>query len=122
MHHRRPPRHSAAVVTRRTTSLFGPALFGSVEMALQPIVSVASGALVAAEALARFPGNLDTPVDETFAVAYAAGRGPELEAACLRAALRKRFEELDSDIAITVNVSPDALQHPSVRSALRCDL
>jgi EAL domain-containing protein (putative c-di-GMP-specific phosphodiesterase class I) len=122
MHHRRPPRHSAAVLTRRMTSLFGPALFGSIEMVLQPIVSVSSGALVAAEALARFPGNPDTPVDETFAVAYAAGRGPELEAACLRAAMRKRFEALDSDIAITVNVSPDALQHPSVRSALRCDL
>jgi EAL domain-containing protein (putative c-di-GMP-specific phosphodiesterase class I) len=117
MHLRRSPRHPAAVTSRRSLSLFG-----TVEMVLQPIVSVSSGSLIGAEALARFPCNLDSPVTETFALAHATGRGPELEAACLRAALRKRMTDVADDIVLTVNVSPDALAHPSVQSALECDL
>jgi EAL domain-containing protein (putative c-di-GMP-specific phosphodiesterase class I) len=117
MNFRRPPRRAAATSSRRSSSLFG-----AVDMVLQPIVDVRSGALVAAEALARFPGHLDSPVDETFALAHAAGRGAELEAACLRAALRKKRMEMPEGVLLTVNVSPDALAHPSVQSALLCDL
>jgi EAL domain-containing protein (putative c-di-GMP-specific phosphodiesterase class I) len=117
MHLRRPPSRLAATSSRRTTSLFG-----AVDMVLQPIVDVSSGTLVAAEALARFASQPGTPVEETFALAHAAGRGPELEAACLRVALRKKRSELPGDISMTVNVSPDALAHPSVQAALRGDL
>jgi EAL domain-containing protein (putative c-di-GMP-specific phosphodiesterase class I) len=90
-------------------------------MVLQPIVDVGSGALVAAEALARFAGRPDETVDETFALAYASGRGAHLEAACIRAARAKRAE-LAPAIALTLNVSPDALMHESVKQALAGDL
>ncbi len=115
MYLRPPPRHSAAASLRRAESFMG-----SVEIMLQPIVDVSSGEIVAAESLARFPTG--HTVEETFALAYASGRGPELEAACLREALRVGRAELDTGVLLTVNVSPDALNHPAVRSALLCDL
>ncbi|UQX89464.1 EAL domain-containing protein [Jatrophihabitans telluris] len=117
MHFKRPPRHFSGVSARRAGSLFG-----SVEIVLQPIVDVTTGSLVAAEALARFPNNPDTSVDETFALAYANGRGADLEAACLRSALRTKRAELPADVALTVNVSPNALDHAAVQSALAVDL
>jgi EAL domain-containing protein (putative c-di-GMP-specific phosphodiesterase class I) len=93
----------------------------AVRVVLQPIVDLASGAVVAAEALARFP-NLDgQSVAERFAVAHAAGRGADLEAACLRAALRRRAD-LPAAVWLSVNVSPDALSHPGVQRALAGDL
>lgn len=117
MHFRRPPRHFGAVSSRRASSLFG-----SVEIVLQPIVDVSTGTMVAAEALARFPNCPDASVDETFALAYANGRGADLEAACLRAALRTKRTELPDEVALTVNVSPNALDHQAVQNALACDL
>ena len=117
MYLRRPPHRGHTASSRRKSSLFG-----SVDIVLQPIVDVSSGLLIAAEALARFPTQPDAPVEETFALAHATGRGPELEAACLRAALRLRRIELSPDVLLTVNVSPDALGHPSVQAALQCDL
>ena len=63
--------------------------FGSVHIVLQPIIEVATGAVVAAEALARFAGT-PAPVEQIFAVAHASGRGDELEAAYIRAALLRR--------------------------------
>jgi len=91
----------------------------AVQVVLQPIVDITTGELVAAEALARF-GTSDA-VEETFAIAYAAGRGVDLEAACLRAAIAKR-SEVPADILLNVNVSPDALSHPKIRALLQGDL
>jgi EAL domain-containing protein (putative c-di-GMP-specific phosphodiesterase class I) len=90
---------------RRTPSLLP---FGRPQILTQPIVSVSTGSVLAVEALARFPGQTEA----TFAAAYAAGVGPELEAACLLAALELRAE-LPAGMLITVNVSPNALQHLS---------
>ena len=90
------------------------------QVVLQPIITIATGELVAAEALTRFPGSL-IPTQETFAVAYASGRGPELEAACLRTVLGQR-DVLPAGVLLTVNVSPDALLHPAVQSVLDIDL
>src|SRR5438309_6984036 len=54
-------------------------------MVLQPIVDIATGTAVAAEALARF-GDETRSITEVFESAHAQGHGMELEAACVRAA------------------------------------
>lgn len=117
MNFRRPPRRADGEAARRVSSRYG-----AVEIELQPIFEVVTGRMVAAEALARFPGHREHTVDETFALAHAAGRGPDLEAACLRVALRKKRLDMPAGVGLTVNVSPDALQHASVQGALMCDL
>jgi EAL domain-containing protein (putative c-di-GMP-specific phosphodiesterase class I) len=94
--------------------------FGSVQVVLQPIIEVATGTVVAAEALARFIGT-PTPVEQIFAVAHASGRGAELEAACIRAALLRR-PDLPPGVRLSVNVSPDALSHPAIAAAFAGDL
>jgi EAL domain-containing protein (putative c-di-GMP-specific phosphodiesterase class I) len=94
---------------------------GAIDVMLQPIVSVTTGTVVAAEALARFPSQPGASVEAVFGLAHLSGWGPQLEAACLRVALRKRYE-LPEGVLLSVNVSPDALQHPEVRHALRGDL
>jgi EAL domain-containing protein (putative c-di-GMP-specific phosphodiesterase class I) len=76
---------------------------------------------VAAEALARVPNRRKSRVDEVFTLAHASGWGAELEAACLRIAMKKR-DEMPAGAVLTVNVSPDALQHPAVHRALEGDL
>jgi EAL domain-containing protein (putative c-di-GMP-specific phosphodiesterase class I) len=88
-----------------------------VEMQLQPIVDVRSGALLAVEALARFPHRPGVSTDQVFALARAVGLGPQLEARCLQAALDRRID-IPAHVMLTVNVSPDALAHPDVRAAL----
>jgi EAL domain-containing protein (putative c-di-GMP-specific phosphodiesterase class I) len=90
------------------------------QVVLQPIINVASGELIAAEALTRFAGSV-IPTDQTFAIAYASGRGPELEAACLWTVLGVRYTIPDG-VLLSVNVSPDALLHPSVQEVLAVDL
>lgn len=95
-----------------------------VRIVLQPIVDLATGAVVGAEALARFPnpsGVREMPVAEQFALAHSHGRGSELEAACLREALGRRAH-LPAHQWLSANVSPDALGHPAVRDALAGDL
>jgi EAL domain-containing protein (putative c-di-GMP-specific phosphodiesterase class I) len=92
-----------------------------VRAVLQPIVDLASGAVVGAEALARFADSSDLPVGQRFAQAHAAGHGAELEAACLRAALRRRAD-LPGRAWLAVNVSPNALGHPDVQHTLAGDL
>jgi EAL domain-containing protein (putative c-di-GMP-specific phosphodiesterase class I) len=94
---------------------------GPIEVQLQPIVDVTTGRIVAVEALARFPAQRGVPVDVVFNGAYVCGYGPELEAACLQAALHLRAT-IPSDTLLTVNLSPDALQHPAVRRILPRDL
>ena len=117
MNFRRPPRRADGEANRRVSSRYG-----AVEIELQPIFEVVTGRMVAAEALARFPGHREHTVDETFALAHAAGRGPDLEAACLRVALRRKRLDMPAGVGLTVNVSPDALMHASVQGALLCDL
>jgi EAL domain-containing protein (putative c-di-GMP-specific phosphodiesterase class I) len=109
------------VSPERLRATRAPADGDAVRMVLQPIVDLASGTVVAAEALARFPDPDGASVAERFAVAHACGRGADLEAACLRAALRRRAD-LPDGVALSVNVSPDALGHPGVQGALSGDL
>jgi EAL domain-containing protein (putative c-di-GMP-specific phosphodiesterase class I) len=114
---------SSAVVTDLMAYALPEVLseLGPIDVLLQPIVSVSTGAVVAAEALARFPNYRGASIDAVFATAHASGWGGELEAACLRRALGRRHE-LPENVTLSVNVSPDALAHPDVRAALRGDL
>jgi EAL domain-containing protein (putative c-di-GMP-specific phosphodiesterase class I) len=88
-------------------------IFDGLTMHLQPIVDVATGAVLAAEALARFSHAPGLRADEVIAEAHANGYGYTLEAACLRAALERR-DELPDGVKLAVNVSPDVVHHPIV--------
>lgn len=88
-------------------------VLGSIEIVLQPIVELTTGATHAMEALTRFTHAPKVPAQVVFAQAYANGYGPELEAACLRAALARRAD-LPPGMRLAVNLSPDVLQDPSL--------
>jgi EAL domain-containing protein (putative c-di-GMP-specific phosphodiesterase class I) len=89
------------------------AILDGLEMHLQPIIDIATGAVLATEALARFSHAPGLRADEVIAEAHANGYGYTLEAACLRAALDRR-DELPEGVKLAVNVSPDVLHHPIV--------
>ncbi|MEO7125331.1 MAG: EAL domain-containing protein [Nakamurella sp.] len=88
---------------------------------LQPIVEVATGTAASAEALARFSAPWAGSTESAFADAFARGRGVELEAKCLRAALDAR-DQLPVGMSLAVNVSPEALVHPLIRRIWSTDL
>lgn len=75
----------------------------------QPIVSVATGSLVAVEALTRFSRLAGTGPEDVFARAHEDGFGPELEAMCVRAALTRR-DGLPPGTLVSVNLSPAGLR------------
>jgi EAL domain-containing protein (putative c-di-GMP-specific phosphodiesterase class I) len=105
-----PPR---AAVERRIA-------LGSVGVALQPVVHPATGAVLGAEALARFGGPV-TP-DKWFRAARREGLGVELELVALRSALAYQPTVPDGGF-LAVNLSPLALADDGVLEALRgCDL
>lgn len=81
---------------------------GSFEMLYQPIVELGNGALVAAEALARFTTTPYRPPDVWFAEAEQAGLGVELELAAVRSALAP-LPFLPAHLKISVNVGAAAL-------------
>jgi EAL domain-containing protein (putative c-di-GMP-specific phosphodiesterase class I) len=90
-------------------------------MYLQPVVDLATGRTVTAEALARFPDRPDLEVGSVFARAHEVGGGVELEAACVQAALELRAD-LPPGVDLAVNASPDAIDHPLMQEALGGDL
>lgn len=77
-------------------------------IALQPIITTSTGSVLAVEALARFVDRANT--EAVLRAAREQGRGPELEARCLEAALACRLD-LSPDVMLSVNVSPNALGH-----------
>ena len=86
-------------------------------MAFQPIVDTARGTVAGYESLARFSGPPEVTPDRWFALARSAGVGAELEARALRTALEAR-RVLPPNRFLTVNVGPDALLTPQVRTVL----
>jgi diguanylate cyclase (GGDEF)-like protein/PAS domain S-box-containing protein len=84
---------------------------------LQPIVELAGGRVVAAEALSRFAAEPRRPPDAWFAEAAAVGLGVELELAAIRAAL-ERLDALPAGVRLSLNVSPAALLAPELVEAL----
>jgi EAL domain-containing protein (putative c-di-GMP-specific phosphodiesterase class I) len=89
---------------------------GAVCTHVQPIVDLASGEVVAYEALARFPEAGDGPA-QLFSDAAAAGLGVELEELAARAALAVA-PRLPAGRPVGVNLSPEALLRPSVTTLL----
>ncbi len=81
---------------------------GVLRMKFQPIMDTARGTVAGYESLARFGGPPHATPDRWFALARAAGVGPELEALALRTALEAR-PALPPNCFLSVNVGPDAL-------------
>jgi EAL domain-containing protein (putative c-di-GMP-specific phosphodiesterase class I)/FixJ family two-component response regulator len=75
---------------------------------LQPIVRLQGGEMVGVEALTRFVDAVRP--DVRFAEAARLGLGASLERATLAASI-EAASSLPSDVALSVNVSPDVLQH-----------
>ena len=77
----------------------------------QPIAEVATRRVVGYEALTRFADGRRP--DEVFAAARAAGRGPELEVATLRAAVAAAAP-LDPSRYVSLNLSPELASSPEL--------
>ena len=83
---------------------------------LQPIVRLADGVRVGAEALSRFPAEWGMPPDVCFAQAHRVGEGARLELQALERAAR----HLDAVQGyVSLNVSPAVLLDPACAALLR---
>ena len=82
------------------------------DVAFQPIVDLASGRVVCAEALARFTDAAGhaIPTERCFLDAHAVDMGVELELAVIRRALECHSERLPSGRYLALNVSPAVLE------------
>jgi EAL domain-containing protein (putative c-di-GMP-specific phosphodiesterase class I) len=79
-----------------------------IEIAFQPIVELATGRVVAYEALSRFPGDPAHTPDVWFADAWALGLGIPLELLAIRKAV-EAIANVPGALHITVNASPPTL-------------
>jgi EAL domain-containing protein (putative c-di-GMP-specific phosphodiesterase class I) len=87
------------------------------EIHVQPIVDLGSGAVAGVEALARFSGPPHRGPDEWFAEAAAAGMGIALELAAVQRALSK-LPLIAPEAFLAINVSPETLCSTALRRAL----
>lgn len=93
-----------------------------VHMVYQPIVELATGRIVGAEALARFDAEPARGPDKWFAEASEVGLGSELEIHALKLALQGR-NNLPRGAYLSVNVSPETLQSDTfLRAASKLNL
>lgn len=90
---------------------------GGPTMVFQPIVDLATRAIVGAESLARFDAEPRRTPDLWFAEAWEVGLGVELEIAAVRAALAQLSQVADG-IYVSVNVSPETLRAPAFLESL----
>ncbi|WP_053227838.1 EAL domain-containing protein [Solirubrobacter soli] len=83
------------------------------DVAFQPIVDLASGRVVGAEALARFrdPDGGAIPTERCFLDAHAVDLGVGLEMAVIRQALECEHDRLPAGRYLALNVSPAVLEH-----------
>ena len=86
------------------------------EMSFQPIVDVATGRLIAVEALARFP-QADQSTEVWFADAERFGLGMPLQLAAVRTALG-HLDQLPPGVSLTINVGPDVIAAPELPELL----
>ena len=79
---------------------------GTVDIALQPIVDVATGRVAGVESLARFPDGRDP--EQWFRDARDSGLGLDLDRLCFMSALQL-FDQLPDSIYLSVNASPELI-------------
>jgi EAL domain-containing protein (putative c-di-GMP-specific phosphodiesterase class I) len=90
---------------------------GSIRVAFQPIVDLATKKVIGYEALARFPGDAKVSTRTWFAEAAEVGLLREIEMLAIRTALGQ-LEKLPLDAFISVNVSPGTAASDELRDAL----
>ena len=97
-------------------ALLGTALDGcGMRAVYQPIIDLTRGVTVGYEALIRFVGYPIRNPEPWFAAAREHGLNAQLQAAALRAALAHR-DTLPDDCFLTVNIGPEVLHTPAIRS------
>jgi EAL domain-containing protein (putative c-di-GMP-specific phosphodiesterase class I) len=89
------------------------------QVAFQPIIDLASGQVVGAEALARFRdvGGEPIPTERCFLDAHAVDLGLELELAVVRHALACQ-DRLPAGRYLALNVSPGLVEHEALGQAI----
>lgn len=97
-------------ITRRIERVLAESAF---TVACQPIVELDTGALIGAEALARFPGPPHQPPDVWFDQAHHAGHGVALQLAAVKMALAL-LDDLPDNAFLAINVDPDAIASPEL--------
>ncbi|MGH8892513.1 MAG: EAL domain-containing protein [Actinomycetes bacterium] len=107
-----PRRRLVAIVHRTERVLADP---GSLQVALQPIVDLATGRWVAVEALSRFPDNGGPEM--WFGEAHEAGVGIPLERLAFRTAART-LAQLPDGVRLSVNASPALILDPGFHDLL----
>ncbi len=100
-----PDRDDLAVVAARVGDVLA---HGGLQIALQPIVSTRSGALLGAEALSRFPGHPQIATDRWFDDAAQVGLGADLELFAMTNALASATR-LPPSTYLSINTSPGTL-------------
>jgi diguanylate cyclase (GGDEF)-like protein len=115
-----PERVGASLSDRQAEEIAALLDGGEIVAHYQPVVSLSTGRLIGYEALARFPAAPSRPAAGWFSMAHACGRGPELEAMAIRAALGPVGRPPGTHLAL--NVSPSVLLSSAVQAALPRDL
>lgn len=115
-----PPTRTAGEEGLRWAERIERALRGEgVRTVFQPIVDLTRHLVVGYEALTRFADGSGRHLgpEEWFAAAHELGAGADLEATCLARALTHRVS-LPEGCFLSLNVDPDSLRSPRVRSVL----
>jgi EAL domain-containing protein (putative c-di-GMP-specific phosphodiesterase class I)/DNA-binding response OmpR family regulator len=106
-----------ALHQRRATQISRAFAPGSMHMVFQPIRSLADGAAVGVEALARFDIQPTRSPDKWFAEAASIGEGVRLELHAIKAAL-EQFPDLEPDEFMAFNTSSITALSPSLSDVL----
>jgi EAL domain-containing protein (putative c-di-GMP-specific phosphodiesterase class I) len=90
---------------------------GLLSIVYQPVIDLASGEIVAVEALSRFAPEPVRPPDRWFAEAHRCDLGIALEVLAVTRALAQ-IDQLPEPVAMTINVGPTAVRSPLFLEAI----